>query len=378
MFSHIFKYRIKCLLRDRVTVFWTLMFPLVLATFFNLAFSNLDDHEKFQPINIAVADNEAYRSNQGLKSVLGEVSTGDDRLFNLAIVSQEEADRLLFENSIAGYLAVDTSIKLVVNKSGLNQSIIKSFIDSYLQTNSTVTSIITDNPSKYPEIVNDIGNRKEYVREVSGTSAEPNAMLNYFYTLIAMACFYGGLQGSREVSDIQANISYIATRVNTVPVHKLKIFLYNMCASLFIHYAQILVLLTYLYFGLKIDFGTKWVLVLLTAFIGSIVGLSFGAFISAAAKKSEGVKIAVIIGVSMICSFLAGMMYQGVKYIVAQKIPVLSWLNPLNLLTDAFYSLYYYDTLNRYTLNMIVLTAFIPIFCLGTYFMIRRRKYASL
>lgn len=77
-------------------------------------------------------------------------------------------------------------------------------------------------------------------------------------------------------------------------------------------------------------------------------------------------------------SFLAGMMYQNMKYIVSQNVPLLSYLNPVNLLTDAFYSLYYYDSLDRYFLNIAILSIFAIIFCAGTYLIVRRRKYASL
>lgn len=117
---------------------------------------------------------------------------------------------------------------------------------------------------------------------------------------------------------------------------------------------------------------------MLTTFVGSVAGLSLGSIVSAIVKKSEGIKIAILIGVSMSGSALAGMMYQGIKYIIAKNIPILSYLNPVNLLTDAFYCLYYYDTFTRYALNIVLLCVFIIVFCLGTYFIVRRRKYASL
>ena len=72
--------------------------------------------------------------------------------------------------------------------------------------------------------MSNLGDRQQYITEVSGTSAEPDNILNYFYTLIAMACFYGGFLGMREITDIQADISALAARVNAAPVHKLKPF----------------------------------------------------------------------------------------------------------------------------------------------------------
>ena len=49
MFWHIFRYNLKSDLRDRALVFWTLAFPLILATLFGMAFANLGQTEGFQP-----------------------------------------------------------------------------------------------------------------------------------------------------------------------------------------------------------------------------------------------------------------------------------------------------------------------------------------
>ncbi len=378
MFAHIFTYRLKCLLRDRETVFWTLMFPLFLATFFSMALSNVGSSEAFQPIDLAVVDDAQYQQNATFKSVITDASNGDDRLFNLTVASKDKAEQLLKDNKVMGYIVGGEPIKLVVNKSGLSQTIIKSFIDDYNHTMAAITSLLTEDPARYQDLMNDLGNREEYVKEVSASSAEPNSILAYFYSLIAMSCFYGSLLGNQEIMVIQANISPSAARVNVAPVHKLRAFIASSSASLLIHLVEMLMLLAYLFFALKVDFGSKIGYTLLTMLVGSVAGLSFGAFISAIVKKSEGVKIAILFTTTMFCSFLSGMMYQDMKYIIAQKAPILSYLNPINLLTDAFYCLYYYDTLGRFFTNIAILCAFILLFCSGTYFIIRRRKYASL
>lgn len=378
MFAQIFINRLKCLLRNRETVFWTVAFPLVLSVFFNLAFSNLDKSETFNPVNVAVVNDENYQNNIFFKAALNEVSKGDDRLFNLMEVTEEEAERLLSSNSIDGYITVGSSLKLIVGKSGINQNIIKSFIDNYLHTFSTVNNILVKNPAGSRALFENLSQRVSYTREVSPSSAAPNNVLNYFYTSIAMACFYGCFWGMREITDIQADLSSLAARINTAPVHKMKAFIYSLCASLLIHLVEMAILLSFLRFVLNVDFGSRTGYVILTVILGSIAGLSFGAFVSALVKKSEGFKIGIMIGATMIGSFLAGMMYQNMKYIVAKKVPLLSYLNPVNLLTDAFYCLYYYDTLKRYAINMGLLTIFIIVFWTGTYLVIRRRKYASI
>jgi ABC-2 type transport system permease protein len=332
----------------------------------------------FKAIDIAVVDDGQYQSDINFKMVLNDVSKGDGRLFNLTVTSKEKAIQLLNDNKIKGYILVSTPTKLIVSKSGIAQNIIKSFIDNYSQTFASVTSILQENPEKHEELLKELQNQMVFVKEVSGTQASPDNTLVIFYALIAMACFYGNLFGNREVVDIQANISPLAARLNVAPVHKLKTFLYSSCASLLIHFAELLVLLAFLIFALKIDFGMKTGLVLVTSFVGSVAGISFGAFISALVKKSEGVKLSILIGTTLACSFLSGMMYHEVKYVVSQNVPILSFINPVNLLTDALYSLYYYDTLSRFLINIMLLCLFIVLFCSGTYFILRRRKYASL
>ncbi|MGE5614190.1 MAG: ABC transporter permease [Bacillota bacterium] len=378
MFVHIFTYRLKCLLRDRETVFWTLMFPIVLAVFFNMAFSSINKREVFQAVNIAVVDNGQYRDDISFRTAMEEVSKGDDRLFNLTVAPEQDAERMLEDNSIAGYIIAGNPPKLVVKKSGMNQSIIKSFLDNYVQTASAVKSILAENPEAGQKLLASIGEMRQYVREVPGTSAKPDNVLYYFYTLIAMACLYGGFFGMREIADIQADISPLAARVNIAPVHKLKAFLYSVCATFLVHVAEMLTLLAFLRFVIKADFGSKTGYILLTTAVGSAAGIAFGALVSAIVKKSENMKVGVILCISMIGSFLAGMMFQGMKYIVAKNAPVLSWLNPINLLTDAFYCLYYYDGFSRYFLNLGALLIFIFACCSGIYLMIRRRRYASL
>lgn len=378
MFIHIFIYRLKCLLRDKETVFWTLFFPLILATLFNLAFSNLDANEKFDAINIAVVNNTSYNENTDFKQTLHKVSSGDERIFILNETTQEDAEELLENGSIDVIIILEPEIHLIVKDTGSNENIVKIFLEEYIQTSDATINILTSNQQSSEKVIESISNRLEYTKYVSMSGSEPNVILNYFYSLIAMACFYGAFWGSREIVDIQANISPLAARINMSPVHKLKTFLFSISSSLLILYTELLVLISYLYFVLGINFGAKLGYVLLTTLVGSICGLTFGAFISAMVKKNETIKTAIIIGTTMLGSFLSGMMYAQIKFIIAQKIPILSYINPVNLLTDAYYSLYYYDTFERYWINMGILGVFILLFSFETYMILRRQKYASL
>ena len=383
MFSHVFVNRLKCLLRDRTMLFWTLLFPLLLATLFNLAFSKLQDHEIFETIPLGVVQNDAYAADkifQNTLSALSEKDAEETPLFELKLTkTKEEADGLLKEGKISGYIVVEDKIRMVVRQSGLNQTIIKAFVDEYQQHGSVFSDIIKENPQAIGNgLLQSISQQKNFIREGSSGDAAPNTFLNYFYTLIAMSCLYGGFFGVREIQDIQADLSAIAARTNLAPVSKLKMFFYRSLAAATIHFAEILILLAYLRFGLGIDFGAKVGMILLTCFIGSLTGVSFGLFVGAVVKKSDTVKTAILTAGTMTLCFLAGMMFQDMKYIVSTKAPVLAYINPANLLTDAFYALYYYDTYTRFFVNISLLVVFTIVFSITGFLIVRRQKYASI
>ena len=378
MFMHIFTYRLKKLLRTKEVIFWTLAFPILLSIFFSLAFANLDSTEVFEPFSAAVVSDENYARDTNFKTVLKEVSSGEDRLMNLKEVPKAEAEALLASGEISGYMESGDEIRLFVNASGINQNILRLFLDNYNQTFFTVESILQENPEQAQSLMAAVTETRQYTKEAKSENASPSQILNYFYSLIAMSCLYGFFFGSDEVTDIQANISARAARINVAPVHKMKAFLSSMAASFLIHLMSMGALLLFMNLVLKIDFGNRVGYIILTTVMGSMTGLAFGAFVSALVKKSENLKVAIALTVTMTGSFLAGMMYAQMKYVIISKVPILAYINPVNLITDAFYTLYYYADLNRYFLNIFLLFILSVAFSIGTYLILRRRRYASI
>ncbi|MBO1265001.1 ABC transporter permease [Proteiniclasticum sp. SCR006] len=378
MFGHLFKYRLKKLLRTKEMIFWTLAFPIILSIFFNLAFQNLDSSEGFDPIPAAVVTDDSYAHHPFLKDVLKEVSEGEDPLLILSEVPLDEAKALLEEGKIRGYITAENPIRLHVKSSGFSQNILRLFLDNVNQRFAVVEDVTAQDPAALEAVFSAMEEERDFTREKEKTTAPPSQVLNYFYSLIAMACMYGAFFGADEVTDIQANISDRAARINVAPVHKLKDFLASSTASYVVLMVNMSILLLFLRFVLGIEFGDRVLLLVLTTFVGTMTGISFGAFVSSLVKKGENLKVAIIITVSMTGSFLAGMMYAQMKYIVYDKAPILAYINPVNLITDSFYSLYYFEDLGRYVMNILILLVMTIVFSLGTYMVLRRRKYASI
>jgi ABC-2 type transport system permease protein len=380
MFMHIFGYRLKCLVRDKETVFWTLLFPLLLATFFYFAFGHLTAKlEGFNPVRAVVVDSEAYRENAAFRQVLESLSkAGENQILELTLAGEQEAERLLEDGTCAGIITVGETIGLTVKQSGINQSILKAILDEYAQTSKTVTGIVAKNPRVAGQLIRELENRKSHTEQVSFSDAVPDTMLGYFYALIAMACMYSAFWGLRNTIDVQADLSIQGARRSVAPTHKLQVVLSDALAALAISFAEVLILLAYLVFVLRINFGNQLGYVLLTCLAGCIAGVSLGCFIGTVVRGSENAKTGILIGTSMIMSFLAGLMWVDMKDIIARKAPVLSYINPAALTADAFYSLYVFDTHRRFFINIGMLCLISAVMCTVSFMRLRRERYASI
>lgn len=372
---HVFKYRLTCILRDKQNVFWTLIFPILLSVLFNFAFSNLSAAENFTKIKIGIVENEELRDNPAFVEVIDAVPDILDPVY----ATETEAEKLLEEGQLKGYVHFNDGLNLIVKESGIYQTIVKSLLDDFIQTTSTIKTIIDENPNAIEEgLVESVSERINYLEAVSVSESEPNTVVNYFYALIAMACLYGSFSGLKEVTALQGNLSYQGARMNMTPVHKAKMILASIGAAIVFQLAVISALILFLIFVLKIDFGNQIGYIALTSVVSTITGVTFGTFVSSINRKSEGVKVGILIGTSMLMSFLSGMMYDKMKYIINSKVPVLGYLNPANLITDSFYALYYYDTHSRFFLNIALLCGYSFLFGAITYLSLRRQRYASI
>lgn len=80
----------------------------------------------------------------------------------------------------------------------------------------------------------------------------------------------------------------------------------------------------------------------------------------------------------MFWCYLSGMMGITMKYVVDKNVPIINKINPASMITDGLYSLYYYDTFDRYWFNIISLLIFAFVLMLISFFSLRRQKYDSI
>ena len=380
MFIHLFKYKLKMAIRPTQELFWTLCFPILLGTMFFIAFGNiLAANENFEIIPVSVVNESGAPSE--FTSVLDKLAaSGENQLLELVPASDlSEAKDLLKNDKISGIITIGETPALIVKENGINQSILKAVLDQYQQISSTIKNAATTNPEAIQSIVSTLSSSISTNKEILLTDeTNTDCMTWYYFALISMTCLYGGLLGLKCALSIQANLSSLAMRRSISPTHKLKLILADYTSAVCIQFASLVILICYLVFVLGINFGNKLGLTFVTAFVGSIIGVANGAFIGSLGKKSENFKSAVLLGITMLCCFLGGLMDCTMRYKIEDVFPLFNRINPSALISDALYSLSIYDNYDRYLSNMLILIVMSIVMCLISYLIVRREKYASL
>lgn len=389
MFLHNFKYSLKILLRNKALLFWTFIFPIILGTFFNMAFSNIEKEESLNIIDIAIVDSHFYQDNDIYKKTFAYLSDKNNkgRLFNTVVTDLDNAKKLLTDNKITGYLLFSLDdVRIVVFKNGINETILKYVVDE-IESQKVVSSNLIKK-----EIMNNSGevNYSDLINKINDLLSDNQVRLNNisnknlsytmveFYTLIAMATLYGSIIAMTATNKAIANVSNVGMRSSVAPIKKSTMLLGSFLASYIVQVIGLSLLFIYTIFVLKVDYGNNFLAVVLLSLAGSLVGLSLGVAVATLIKSSEGTKTGIIIAITMFWSYLSGMMGISTKYLFDKNLPFLNKLNPANMITDGFYSLYYYGVGNRFEKDVISLIIFSVMLFLVSLISLRRQKYDSI
>ena len=393
MFSHNLKYTIKTLFKNKVLIFWTFAFPIILGILFNMSFSNIEKDEMLQIFDIAVVDDNEFKVQEIYRETLNELSSdnNENKLFNIKYVTKDEADLLLDNSDIKGYIVFkndepqvvikengtyQTLIKFVITEIGQNQTIIEDLSKKSIEEEISNGNYSVNTEKIINDILNKIKNEQINLKNVSKSNL--HYMQIEYYTLIAMACMYGGMLGLTAINNCLANMSNKGKRISVSPNGKSIIVLSSAFGAYVVSLVGLALLIIFLKLGLKADFGNNTTLVILLSAVGNLAGISLGVLIASIFKVSEGAKTGIVIAITMFLSVLSGMMGVTLKYVIDKNIPIINLVNPNNLITDGFYSLYYFDTLDRYFRDVRYLLIFIGICLVISFISLRREKYDSI
>lgn len=382
MFFHNLKYSLKSLIKNKGLLFWTFLFPLLMATLFNMAFGNWVESEKFESIDIAIIKNSYYEDNEVAKRVFESISSGEDRVFNITYVSDDVALKLLKDDKITGYIKYyDGGSDITVKSNGVSATIIKSVVDEIdtynVMFNDLVEKELTssfDIDRAVTEAINRIENIQVKTKDVSVKKLDI-AVIEY-YSLLSMTCLYGGFIALTCISNSLASISSRGKRVEVAPTKKSVIILSSLLSSFIVQMIGALLLLAYLKL-IGVNLYANALGLMVVTVLGVLAGIALGLLISVVNNKNEGVKFGIVIAVSMACSVLAGLTGVSLKYVVDSNFPIINKINPAAMITDGLYALYYED-ISRFNYNMISLIIFVVVLVFISVVSLRRKKYDSI
>lgn len=387
MFIRDFLYTIKIMVRGRVSIFWTLVFPLLLATFMYMAFGNIyEQDEMFRNIKVAVVTED--ESANGLNYMLDALSDGDDALLSVARMSESDAEKLLADEEVEGIIYTD-DVKLTVAESSVNASILETVLSEYKQYEHALKDIYKDGiglqqymsgtsgVDDMSDIVEKLSEQRSYYTEKASTDGSQNVYNNYFYAIFAMSCLFASLSSIEMMGNLQANVSATGKRKNVSPQRKMTFVLAEFAALLIIHF--VVEVISFIYMScIGVDFGDRVWEILLTLFVGCFIGLAIGVIVGAISKLAEGTKIGIVIGISMVMSILSDLCINGVKYEIQQHVPIINKLNPAALISDSFYALNVYSDHQVFTENIVIMTIEAVVLIAVGILMVRRNRYASV
>ncbi|MDD7515841.1 ABC transporter permease [Ruminococcus flavefaciens] len=377
MFLHILKYELKNGLRTKDLIIWLILFPIILGLCFKIAFGSIyEKTEKFESIPVAVVEDT---ENPAFRQVLEGIESADEPFLKVSFVNKEKAEKLLDDGDVEGIIFSADKLSLTVKEKGLRETMLKSFVEQYTVREKIAMDAVKTSPEKAQEVISALTEETaSSCREIPLTQGNPDMYIQYFYNLIAMVAMYGCITGMHITMQNQANLSALGARNNCSPTPKLINILACLTGSFILQAICMLICISFLAFVLKVDFGDRLPLVYPTAFLGGIMGVSFGFFVGSINRMSEKVKTAVLMSITMFLCFCSGLMVGNMKAVIAEKLPWFNNINPAALIADSFYCLNIYEDYDRFITKLISMAVISVVFIILGFITSRRKKYASV
>lgn len=342
-------YQGKNLFRDFSFLFWAMLYPIIIAFFFNLAFSGMMNRN-FEDIQVGIEE------DNNVLPILEEID-----FVKIHRINEDEIEEKLENDEIDAF--IDGDLNLTVKKSGINQTIIKEVVEQIKQT------VKLNRP---------IDGSEFSVRYVADKNQESNSIVIIFYSLIAMVSTYGVFAGIETASLMQANLSNIGLRINATPLKKQNFLIAGVIVSLLLNLLANTGLLLFINYVLKIHLFTNITYSLIFILLGNLFGVILGIFIGVSNKKSANVKTAIAISTTLFLSFLSGMMGPWIKAMVEKYVPFLSRINPISVITNNLYRVNLLGSTKSVGEGIAVLLIYSMVLFIGSYVFLRRKSYDSI
>ncbi len=369
-------YQLKILLRTPGTLFWIIAFPLFLGGMFFLMFSDLDEQEQFKEIPVGIV---IEKQNETFLELLTEMETSNGTtMYQVTEYTKSKAEEALKNDDIQAYLTIGEDITMTAKEAGAYTSIIKVFLDEYLQNTNIIEKVAKEHPERLQTLVSSIFDSTVTIETLSIKGQDKSVYAQYFFAAISMTCLMASMFGMNVGNKIQADMSDIAARRNVAPTPKMKQVLIDFIGALIVFTTLTTIILLVFMLVYKQEYGEYFGYIFLCTLLGNFTGLSVGIFIASVIPGKASSKEGLATTFFLVSSFLAGLQWGDIVYYLEKGCPIVNRVNPATLIVNAFKSLYVYGDVEQYSINLVSLFAIGTVFLIISILKMRRAKYASL
>lgn len=240
----------------------------------------------------------------------------------------------------------------------VNRAILESVVTSYLQSEALIEELATHDPvalSDPTTIENALG-LSVSVREVSLTHAQPDSMVRFYYALLGMASIFAAQLAGESVWHLQPTSSAAGARRTVSSTSRMRLLIPTIGACWAISTTFLAIAFGYICLTAHIDFSGREGLCLVGIAASSLLSCGIGALVGALpGRMGSDSRRGILTALTCLLSLFAGLYGEPTMELadtVAHVFPAATWLNPVCLIRDLFYTVYYYDTLIPFALRL--------------------------
>jgi ABC-2 type transport system permease protein len=270
------KANLKQWIRSKGTVFWTILFPILLILIFGSIFSGTED----VTYDLVIQNNDLTPHSLSFIEQLENTSM----ITITEIDASDNISEFMNENDISSGLIIPVDFGLAIDQSAINSSItsmLSFYFDPSQQTSTQVVRTIVSNTlQEYNLAVS--GGRHLLTMQQQETIGEEFDFIDYFVPgmigfTIMTSCIYGSIERNTKFRK-----DGILRKMQTMPVSRMDWIISKMVFMLFLSFlsTSVILLVGFLVWNLSIHFTIFAILIIVsTSLLFSGMGMIIGRFV---------------------------------------------------------------------------------------------------
>lgn len=240
----------------------------------------------------------------------------------------------------------------------VNRAILESVATSYLQRVALIEDLSAHDPAALsdPTTVQNALGLGVSVREVSFTHAQPDSMVRFYYALLGMASIFAAQLAEESVWHLQPTSSAAGARRAVSGTSRMRLLIPTIGACWAVSTTFLAIAFGYICLTAHIDFSGREGLCLVGIAASSLLSCGIGTLVGALpGRMGSDSRRGILTALTCLLSLFAGLYGEPTMELadtVAHVFPAATWLNPVCLIRDLFYTVYYYDTLVPFSLRL--------------------------